>query len=66
MTVEPGVYDGTPSVLVMERSATPTGVSVSVEELLPGSGSVVPPGAVTATVFARFPVAPGLSVAASV
>jgi len=41
----------------MARSACGVSVSVSVAELLPGFGSVVPPAAVTVAVFARLPVA---------
>src|SRR5438093_910426 len=41
----------------MARSATRTGVSVSVELLLPGLLSVVPGGAATVAVLTRLPVA---------
>jgi hypothetical protein len=41
----------------MTKSATGAGVSVSVELLLPGVGSVVPAGGVTVAVLTRFPVA---------
>ena len=40
----PGVYVAEPSVLVIDRSAAASGVSVSVAELLPGVGSVTPAG----------------------
>src|SRR3989442_312101 len=50
----------------MERSAVGVRVSVSVAELLPGVGSVAPPGAVTVAVFTRVPVAPGATVALTV
>ncbi len=52
-----------PSVLVMARSATPAGVSVSVAVLLAAAGSVIPPGGVTVAVLTRFPVAPGRTLA---
>src|SRR6185369_9994415 len=41
----------------MLKSATGAGVSVSVEVLLPGVGSVVPVGGVTVAVLTRLPVA---------
>src|SRR4029077_4311989 len=44
------------SVLVTERSALWVIVSLSVALLLPGVGSVVPPGAVAVAVFERVPV----------
>ena len=47
----------TPSVLVIDRSAVGTNVSVSVAVLLPGVGSTVPPGRATVAVFDRVPVA---------
>src|SRR3989442_135031 len=50
----------------MERSAVGVRVSVSVAELLPGVGSVAPPGAVTVAVFAREPVAIAATVALTV
>src|SRR5438874_1399040 len=40
----------------MARSATRAGVSLSVDELLPGVGSVVPAGGVTVAVLTRLPV----------
>src|SRR6201999_2166664 len=52
----------TPSVFVMERSALAPIVSVSVAELLPGVGSVTPPGAVTVAVLLSVPVAAGETV----
>src|SRR5713101_5581264 len=57
VVVPPGVYVATPSALVICRSATGAGVSVSVAELLPGVGSVVPAGDVTVAVLTRLPVA---------
>ena len=47
----------TPSVLVIDRSALAASVSLSVAELLPGVGSVTPPGAVTVAVLLKLPVA---------
>ena len=47
----------TPSVLVIERSALAASVSLSVAELLPGVGSVTPPGAATVAVLLSVPVA---------
>ena len=47
----------TPSVLAIARSATGFTVSVSVALLLPGVGSVVPPGAVTVAVLEMLPIA---------
>ena len=55
----PGVYVAEPSVLVIDRSAAASGVSVSVAELLPGVGSVTPAGTLTVAVLTRLPVAPG-------
>src|SRR6185436_2247721 len=43
----------------MARSACAPNVSVSVAELLPGVGSVTPPGAATVAVLERVPVADG-------
>ena len=57
------------SVLRMARSAVGAGgtvVSVSVDELLPDVGSVVPAGGATVAVFTRFPAAPALTVPLSV
>ena len=45
-----------PSVLVIDKSADGAEVSVSVAELLPGVGSVVPLGTLTVAVFTRLPV----------
>src|SRR5260370_2659204 len=61
VVVPPGVYVATPSVLVICRSATGAGVSVSEAELLPGAGSVVPAGAVTVAGLTRLPAAGGSS-----
>ncbi len=47
----------TPSVFVIARSASGVSVSVSVALLLPGVGSVTPPGTVMVAVFTREPVA---------
>jgi hypothetical protein len=57
VTLPPAVALVTPSVLVIERSALAVTVSVSVAELLPGVGSVVPPGATTVAVLLNVPVA---------
>src|SRR5579864_1779291 len=53
----PGVAVVTPSVAVIARSAPGVRVSVSVAELLPGVGSVTPPGAPTDAVLLSVPVA---------
>ena len=55
-----------PSVLVMDRSAFPLRVSVSVAELLPGVGSVRPPGIVAVAVLTSVPVAFAAMLAVSV
>ena len=47
----------TPSVLLIDRSADAFSVSLSVAELLPGVGSVTPPGAATVAVLASVPLA---------
>src|SRR5580765_1735211 len=57
MTLPPGVAVVTPSVLVIARSACGASVSLSVAELLPGGGSVVPAGAVTVAVLLSEPLA---------
>ena len=57
VTEPPGVAVVTPSVLVIDRSAVALSVSLSVAELLPGFGSVTPPGAVTVAVLLSVPVA---------
>ena len=57
MVAVPGTADGTPSVLVMARSALTPKLSLSVAELLPGVGSVTPAGADTVAVLLRVPVA---------
>src|SRR5689334_10123536 len=46
-----------PSVLVIERSAKAPSASLSVALLLPGVGSVTPPGVVIVAVFDSVPVA---------
>ena len=53
----PGVAVVPPSVFVTARSATTATVSVSVALLLPGVGSVTPPGVVTVAVLDNVPVA---------
>src|SRR5438105_8735568 len=53
----PGVTVATPSVLVIERSATRLTVSLSVALLLPGIGSVTPAGAAMVAVLAIVPLA---------
>lgn len=55
-----------PSVFVIDRSAVGTKVSVSVAALLPGVGSVTPPGAATVAVFDRDPVAVDITDAVNV
>src|SRR3954454_14883671 len=52
----PGVYVADPSVLVIDRSLTKTGVSLSVALLLPAA-SVTPAGALTVAVLSRSVVA---------
>jgi hypothetical protein len=52
----PGISVSALSVLVMARSAVTMRVSVSVAELLPAVGSVVPAGAVMVAVLASEPV----------
>src|SRR5437870_2888073 len=59
VTEPPAVAVVTPSVLVIERSALAESVSESVAELLPGTESVTPPGAVTVAVLLSVPVAEG-------
>ena len=54
---EPGTSVADPSVFVTARSAWAPSVSVSVAELLPGVGSVVPPGTAALAVFTSEPVA---------
>src|SRR5260370_1190951 len=66
VTVPPGTAVVTPSVLVMLKSACGVRASVSVTELLPGVGSVVPAGAVTLAVLLRLPVAEAEIVAVTV
>ena len=56
----------TPSDFVMVKSAVGLMVSVSVAELLPGVGSVTPPGAATVAVLTSVPVAVAESVAVTV
>ena len=59
----PGTTDATPSVLVIDRSAVGFRVSVSVELLLAGVGSVTPTGTAIEAVFTSVPVAPATTVA---
>src|SRR5262249_12166633 len=47
----------TPSLLVIDRSACGVRLSLSVAELLPGVGSVTPPGAATLATLTSEPVA---------
>ena len=56
VTGVPGTALTAPSVLVIDRSATGCNVSMSVAELLPGAGSVTPPGGATEAVLTRVPV----------
>src|ERR1700743_3415537 len=51
----PGTTVVTPSVFTIDRSALAPSTSVSVAELLPGVGSVTPPGAVTVAVLLSVP-----------
>src|SRR5689334_13159050 len=57
VTEPPAVAVVTPSVLVIARSAVAPSPSVSVAELLPGVGSVTPPGVATVAVLVSEPVA---------
>ena len=57
VTEPPGVAVVTPSVFVIPRFALGDSVSLSVAELLPGTGSVMPPAVATVAVFDRVPVA---------
>src|SRR5207245_1762580 len=57
VTDPPAVAVVTPSVLVIDRSADAPSASTSVAALLPGVGSVTPPGAVTVAVLLNEPVA---------
>ena len=51
VVIEPGVTDVSPSVFTTEMSPVRSIVVVSVDELSPGSGSVVPAGAATVAVL---------------
>ena len=62
----PGTAVADPSVFVIERSAVGVVASVSLAELLPGVGSVVPAGTATVAVLTSMPVAAADSVAVSV
>jgi hypothetical protein len=66
VTDVPGTSIATPSVLVIDRSPVGFSASVSVAELLPGVGSVTPPGTAIAAVLMRLPVADALIVAVTV
>ena len=66
VTPVPGTSVVAPSVLVIDRSAVPESVSVSVAELLPLVGSVTPTGAAIVAVLLSDPVADGEIVAVSV
>jgi len=65
-TAVPGTSLVAPSVLVIDRSAVGTNVSVSVAVLLAGVGSVIPARTVAVAVFARVPVAVEAIVAVTV
>src|SRR6267378_1611121 len=63
---DPGRTLPCPSVFVIARSAWGVSVSVSVAELLPGTGSATPAGSVTVAVLLSLPVAEALIVPVSV
>src|SRR5262245_52530313 len=66
VTLPPATAEVTPSVFVTAKSACGSSVSVSVVELLPGAGSVTPPGALTVAVFDKLPDAPASTAALTV
>ena len=66
VTGTPGVYVADPSVFAIDRFACEFCISVSVAVLLPGTGSVTPPGAATVAVFTRSPVASDRTAAVTV
>ena len=66
VTDVPATSPGEPSVFVTAISPLRLSESVSVAELFPGVGSVVPLGTPTIAVFASVPVAAALTVAVSV
>ena len=66
VTAVPGVSVAEESDLLIVRSAVAPRLSVSVAVLLPGVGSVTPPGIEMEAVFASEPVAPAATVAVSV
>src|SRR5438067_314184 len=66
MVVPPALTLLTPSVLVIERSATGVTVFVSLAELLPEVGSDVPAGGVIVALFVMLPVALPATVAVTV
>ena len=55
VTVPPGVAVVTPSDFVIERSVAGSTVTLTVEELFNGEGSVTPAGGATLAVFAIVP-----------
>ena len=57
VTEVPATSVNEPSVFVIDKSAEPERVSVSVAELFAGVGSVTPPGTLTVAVFDTEPVA---------
>jgi hypothetical protein len=57
VVVEPGVALVTPSVFVIARSVAESTVTLAVELLFAGEGSVTPDGAVTVAVFTTVPAA---------
>ena len=57
---EPGTTSAAPSVFVMLSSAVARTLSMSVAELLPAEGSVVPEGAATVAVLLSVPVPDGV------
>lgn len=62
----PGTSVGTPSVLVIDRSARGVSVLLSVDELFPVTGSVVPTGGAIEAVLVSVPRALARIVAVSV
>jgi hypothetical protein len=63
MTGHPGVAVGEKSLFAIDKSAIGLRTSLSVAELLPGTGSVTPGATVAATVFTSVPTAAGATVA---
>ena len=62
-TVLPATTDVTPSVLAIDKSARGISASVSVAELLPGTGSEIPTGTPTDAVLTSRPRAAGSTIA---